>query len=97
FHVTGVQTCALPISLDLLAAHPGRSWMYEFAWHSPHLGLGAAHAMEIPFVFDTLNGPHAVDLTGTQPPQTLADTMHAAWVRFAQIGRASCRASVKLS
>lgn len=73
-------------ALDLLAAHPGRSWMYEFAWHSPHLGLGAAHAMEIPFVFDTLNGPHAVDLTGTQPPQTLADTMHAAWVRFATDG-----------
>jgi carboxylesterase type B len=30
--------------------------MYEFAWRSPQMGgrLGAAHGVEIPFVFDTL-------------------------------------------
>ena len=30
--------------------------MYEFAWRSPQFGgrLGACHALEIPFVFDTL-------------------------------------------
>src|SRR5690606_41942853 len=72
--------------LDLPAAHAGLSCMFVFAWPRPLLGLGAAHPMEIPFVFDSLNGPHAVDLTGTQPPPTLAETMHAAWVRFATGG-----------
>jgi carboxylesterase type B len=63
-----------------------RTYMYEFAWSSP--GLGAVHALEIPFVFDTattdvpLFGP----MLGDDPPQELARTMHAAWVAFAGTG-----------
>lgn len=39
------------------------TYMYEFAWRSPQFGgrLGAAHSVEIPFVFDTLG-------LGTEPP-----------------------------
>jgi para-nitrobenzyl esterase len=44
--------------------------------------LGAAHATEIPFVFDTLDTGDAVALLGEDPPQSLADSMHAAWVAF---------------
>ena len=44
--------------------------------------LGAAHATEIPFVFDTLDTPDATALLGEDPPQALADAMHATWVRF---------------
>jgi para-nitrobenzyl esterase len=61
--------------------------MYEFAWRSPQFGgqLGACHALEVPFVFDTLG--HATEaLHGPHPPQALADAMHAAWVTFAQHG-----------
>src|SRR4029450_3222231 len=38
------------------------TYMYEFAWRSPQMGgrLGAAHGVEIPFVFDTLG-------LGTEP------------------------------
>ncbi len=63
-----------------------RTFMYEFAWRAP--GLGAVHAVEVPFVFDTLDknsrlfGP----LLGTDPPQELADAMHAAWISFASTG-----------
>ncbi|MHA6794261.1 carboxylesterase/lipase family protein [Pseudonocardia bannensis] len=63
-----------------------RTYMYEFTWPAP--GLGAVHALEIPFVFDTLStdarlfGP----LLGDDPPQQLADTMHAAWISFATSG-----------
>jgi carboxylesterase type B len=65
--------------------------MYEFAWRSPAFGgrLGACHALEIPFVFDTLDlGPDQIvgPLLGPAPPQRLADTMHAAWVAFASTG-----------
>lgn len=61
--------------------------MYEFAWRSPRFdgGLGACHGLEIAFVFDTL-GYEAEPLAGSDPPQQLADTMHAAWVSFAAKG-----------
>ncbi len=63
-----------------------RTYMYEFGWPAP--GLGAVHGAEIPFVFDTL-GPNSRlfgPLLGEDPPQELADTMHAAWVSFAATG-----------
>ena len=56
------------------------------AWGTEHLGLGAAHAMDIPFVFDTLAAEGSSWLTGANPPQPLADAMHSAWVRFATTG-----------
>jgi para-nitrobenzyl esterase len=61
--------------------------MYEFAWRSPQFGgrLGACHGLEIPFVFDTLGGG-TEPLWGANPPQHLADTMHAAWIAFAARG-----------
>ncbi len=63
------------------------TYMYEFAWRSPQFNgrLGACHALEIPFVFDTL-GNETEALWGADPPQRLADTMHAAWVAFATNG-----------
>ncbi len=67
---------------------PQSTYMYEFAWRSPQFDgrLGACHALEIPFVFDTLRNQTEL-LWGTDPPQQLADTMHAAWVAFASRGR----------
>ena len=44
-----------------------------------------AHALEIPFVFDTL-GSGTETLWGAAPPRQLADKMHAAWVAFAADG-----------
>jgi para-nitrobenzyl esterase len=63
------------------------TYMYEFAWRSPQFGgrLGAAHSVEIPFVFDTL-GLGTQPLLGPDPPQSLATMMHAAWVAFATSG-----------
>jgi para-nitrobenzyl esterase len=62
----------------------GTAYLYEFGWRSPAGGLGACHALELPFVFDTLGS--AVPMTGPEPPQPLADRMHAAWVAFATTG-----------
>ena len=68
--------------------HRGRTHMYELDWRSPRFGgLGAAHAMELPFVFDTLpgvTGPQG--LCGDAPPQALADRTHRLWVDFATSG-----------
>jgi para-nitrobenzyl esterase len=69
------------------AKNTSATYLYEFAWRSPQFNgrLGACHALDIPFVFDTL-GNNTAGLLGTNPPQTLADTMHAAWVYFATHG-----------
>ncbi|MDY0909212.1 carboxylesterase/lipase family protein [Microbacterium sp. CFBP9034] len=58
------------------------TWVYEFRWRSPVDRLGAAHAMELGFVFDHLDVPDAVALGGEDAPQALADAMHSAWVAF---------------
>ena len=73
---------------DAHATHSASTYMYEFAWRSPQFDgrLGACHALEIPFVFDTLDNQTEL-LWGTDPPQQLADAMHAAWVAFASRGR----------
>ncbi len=69
--------------------HRGRAWVCEFDWRSPALdhGFGAAHAIELPFVFDTLEaagGDRSV--LGPSPPQALADHIHRLWVEFAKTG-----------
>jgi para-nitrobenzyl esterase len=71
--------------------HHGRSWVYEFDWRSPAFGgeLGAAHAIELPFVFDNLacaSGERGI--LGLDPPQALADRTHALWIAFATNGTA---------
>ena len=78
---------------DSHAAHPGSAtFAYEFAWRSRALDgeLGAAHAVELPFVFDLthlpqLRGPAAL-LGPGKPPADLAARMHEAWIRFATTG-----------
>jgi para-nitrobenzyl esterase len=76
---------------DAHAPASGATFMYEFAWPSPAVGgrLGACHALEIPFVFDTLHLGRRQMLGGAlgeDPPQQLAGTMHRAWVEFASRG-----------
>jgi para-nitrobenzyl esterase len=94
--LAAVQTdwwCRIP-AIRLADAHaksPAATFMYEFAWRSPAFNglLGACHALEIGFVFDTLDkGPDQMlgPFLGTDPPQQLADSMHAAWVAFATDG-----------
>jgi para-nitrobenzyl esterase len=62
------------------------TFVYEFRWQSPVDRLGAAHAMELGFVFDALGTPDAIALGGPDAPQVLADAMHAAWVAFVRDG-----------
>jgi para-nitrobenzyl esterase len=75
------------------ASHPGSgTFGYEFAWRSEALDgeLGAAHAVELPFVFDLahlprLRGPNGL-LGPGEPPADLAARVHGTWIRFARTG-----------
>ncbi|MEP7331704.1 MAG: carboxylesterase family protein [Terracoccus sp.] len=62
----------------------GTVYAYEFAWPTPVGRLGACHALELGFVFDTLGQGSA--MVGETAPQLLADEMHRAWVAFAREG-----------
>lgn len=67
-----------------LEAGDADTWMYRFDHESPSFAgrLGAAHAVEIPYVFDLLDQEPSHALIGEEPPQVVADTTHGAWVRF---------------
>ncbi|WP_410586667.1 carboxylesterase/lipase family protein [Amycolatopsis sp. lyj-23] len=70
----------------------GRTHVYSFGHRSTALGgrLGAAHTVELPFVFDVAGEPwlHGDNgLLGPGPvPEGLAARVHTAWVAFARTG-----------
>ncbi len=74
------------------AARSGRTFVYEFGWSTPVADgeLGACHALEIPFVFGTLDSPFArtwLGSTGEQEAQ-LSSRIRRAWTSFAASGDA---------
>jgi para-nitrobenzyl esterase len=65
------------------------TWMYLFDWQSPAMGgaLGACHALELPFVFGTLDIPGIDRFAGSGPQaQQLSATMMDSWIAFAHTG-----------
>ncbi|MEO9191648.1 MAG: carboxylesterase/lipase family protein [Acetobacteraceae bacterium] len=62
-------------------------WMYSFAWRTPVFGgrLGAFHALDVPFTFDTIDLTKATD--GSATARGLADLMASTWAHFAHTGR----------
>ncbi|NML52735.1 carboxylesterase/lipase family protein [Streptomyces sp. R302] len=66
---------------DARAAREHPTWLYEFTWRSPVLGL-ALHCLDLPFAFDLLDAEGVPEVAGATPPQTLADAVHRAWVAF---------------
>jgi len=64
---------------------PDATFMYLFEWASTAFDgrLGSCHALEIPFVFDNLDGPGVTMFTGDDPPADLGDAMSEAWLAFA--------------
>jgi para-nitrobenzyl esterase len=72
------------------AVHQPDTWVYLFTWSSPAMegALGACHALEIPFVFGTLEQPALRAFTGGGPEALrLSERMQDAWVAFARDGR----------
>jgi carboxylesterase type B len=57
------------------------TFAYEFLWASP-TGFGSVHCLDIPFVFDVLDADAVAVVAGDDPPRSLANDVHSAWVRF---------------
>jgi para-nitrobenzyl esterase len=66
----------------------GTTWAYRFDTPEPSAnhGLGAAHVVEVPFVFDNLAVANTHPRIGDTPSQLVADTAHATWVKFVRDG-----------
>jgi para-nitrobenzyl esterase len=79
---------ALQLADAQLAAGQERTFVYRFDVASSAFGgaLGSCHALEIPFVFNLLDGPGVELFTGPDAPQSVADDMTAAWLEFAATG-----------
>lgn len=68
--------------LDVAAVrNAGNTWLYDFI-HKGDIEGNAHHCLELPFVWDCLNDPHARAVAGANEPQALADEMHSSWVSF---------------
>jgi para-nitrobenzyl esterase len=77
-------------SLRATEAQAGSSaatFSYLFTWPSPARGMGACHALELPFVFGTLDSKGTEAFAGSGPSaEALAARMQDAWLAFARTG-----------
>jgi para-nitrobenzyl esterase len=74
----------------LQAVHQPATYAYLFTWPSPAMGglFGSCHALELPFVFGTLEHPLLRPFTGRGPEaRALAARIQDAWIGFARTGR----------
>jgi len=64
----------------------GMLWMYSFAYESPRFDgrLKSAHALDVPFTFDTIDLTHTTD--GSPAAHGLAEAMSGTWGAFARSG-----------
>jgi para-nitrobenzyl esterase len=82
----GMRIPSLAIADRKLALNGAPVFVYLFTWETPVLGgrLRSPHALEIPFVFDTLA---SAPLTGDSPARfALAEKMSRTWLAFARSG-----------
>jgi para-nitrobenzyl esterase len=71
------------------AVHQPMTYSYLFTWQSPamHGALGSCHALELPFVFGTLDLPGVERFAGTgAAAEALSVKMMEAWIEFAREG-----------
>jgi len=75
--------------LEAQFKHQKNTYNYLFTWESPMLDgkLGACHALELSFVFNTLNLPGMDNFAGQGPEaELLSQKIMDAWIAFARTG-----------
>ncbi len=83
-------------SIETATAHVragSPAYVYLFDWETPFMGssLGSCHALEVPFVFGTIDEPAVQPFSGSgQEALELSNAMQQAWVSFARSSNPSC-------
>ncbi|MEU7217003.1 carboxylesterase/lipase family protein [Nocardia iowensis] len=88
---TMTNQCFRGPAVELTESHSsagGVSYAYEFTWRSTAFdgALGAAHALELPFLFDCLENPAVRALVGADAPRELGTALRRSWTDFARTG-----------
>ena len=79
--------------LEAQSKHQSNTYNYLFTWPSPAFNgdLGACHALEIPFVFNTLNDPAFEVFVGKSSDlNDISYKVMDAWIAFARTGNPNC-------
>ncbi|WP_040813249.1 carboxylesterase/lipase family protein [Nocardia concava] len=73
---------------EMRAGRNQPTWLYEFTWTSnaPKFQGQSFHCLDVPFAFDVLRKQGVTAVAGDNPPQSLADAVHRAWVAFVSNG-----------
>jgi len=79
---------AIRVAEARAASGAGGTWLYRFDHleSTDNHRLGACHAAELPFVFDTIGRDDVLPLIGDTPAQAVADQAHQVWVDFVTTG-----------
>ena len=79
---------AIRVAEARAASGGAHTWLYRFDYPGPEANhrLGACHAAEIPFVFDTIARDELRPLIGDTPAPAVADQAHRVWVNFITSG-----------
>jgi len=80
--------------LEAQKVHQPNTYNYMFTWKSSAFDgiLGACHALELPFVFGSLDLPHMDGFVGKNPNKELSEKMMDAWITFARTGNPNHKA-----
>lgn len=69
------------------AFQPVYLYLFTYLSNSTYKNFGSAHAMELPFVFGTINLPEVIVFTGRDPRRlALSDRVMDSWIAFARSG-----------
>jgi para-nitrobenzyl esterase len=73
---------------EAVSAHqPVYMYLFTYRSNSTYEHFGSAHAMDLPFVFGTVNFPEVIVFTGRDPRRyELADKVMDSWIVFARSG-----------
>jgi para-nitrobenzyl esterase len=73
---------------DAQSAYQPRTYAFSFGWPAaPHLDLGACHAIELPFVFGTLDRQGwDTFVAADADAHALSRRLRSAWAAFARTG-----------
>ena len=73
---------------DAQVAHNPNTRLYRFDWSAQVAdgAWGAHHFIEVPFAFDQVDNDQARAFLGDNPPRSLTDATHTAWVGFIKDG-----------
>ncbi|GAG92826.1 unnamed protein product, partial [marine sediment metagenome] len=78
--------------LEAQSKHQSNTYNYVFTWPSPAYNgdLGSSHALEIPFVFNTINNPAFKEFIGeSEGLNAISQNIMDAWIAFAHTGNPS--------